>query len=148
MEETPAPPDQADNSDVNERRRRFRNALIDVDEKISDPTQVRADHQDPMGAVFMARVFIALGAALAVWGFYVMFTYNADHGKVVGGDAFNFMIIATRGVGFIAAGIIAALAGVASLLTGVHSLLARHRPSTWRTAGCLTSRCSRRAASR
>lgn len=33
-------------------------------------------------------------------------------GEVVGGDAYNFTIIATRGVGFIAAGMVAALFSV------------------------------------
>lgn len=72
-------------------------------------------------AIAWAWLFLTVSVMLVAVGFSVMFTYHGSHGQLVGGDAYNLMIIATRGVGFIAAGIVSALLGVGCLLTAVAS---------------------------
>lgn len=80
-----------------------------------------------------ATIFFGIAGALTLIGFYTMFTYQATAsdfgdpgpGQIVGGDAYNYIIIAVRGVGFIAAGGVSALVGVGALLSGI---LSRTRP--------------------
>jgi hypothetical protein len=81
--------------------------------------------QATSGAVGAAWFFLVLGIALVAIGFVVMYQYESDGsaGKIVGGDAYNYIIIATRGVGFMVAGAVCGLVGVAALLTGIHSRL-------------------------
>ncbi|MCU6709288.1 hypothetical protein M6D81_11280 [Paenibacillus sp. J5C_2022] len=62
-----------------------------------------------MKAWMIVLYIAAVGFAIA--GFYVMFYYDADDmsTKIVGGDAYNYIIIGVRGVGIICVGIISAL---------------------------------------
>jgi len=68
-----------------------------------------------------AGVFYVVAAVLIGIGFYVMYTYGSGErfdklgnvGRVVGGDAYNYIIIAVRGVGWIAAGLAATVVGAA-----------------------------------
>ncbi len=78
--------------------------------------------QTAQGDVEWAKVgvllYIAAGILVAI-GLYTMFTYEGvsdGTGHLVEGDAYNYMIIATRGVGWIAAGIVVALMGVGALI--------------------------------
>lgn len=66
-----------------------------------------------------AWAFFVAGALMAAWGFKTMYTYSATAnpyspgvGEIVGGDAYNYIIIGVRGLGWIAAGILCALGGV------------------------------------
>ena len=65
--------------------------------------------------------FLVVAMLLVGVGFYTMFTYDSirGEGKIVGGDAYNYIIIATRGVGFISAGVVSALIGVGAILSGI-----------------------------
>jgi hypothetical protein len=60
----------------------------------------------------LAFVFYAAALILTAIGFYVMYTYGdkgSDTGKVVGGDAYNYIIIAVRGLGYIISGLTCAV---------------------------------------
>jgi uncharacterized membrane protein YhiD involved in acid resistance len=70
--------------------------------------------------VTWAWIFLTVAVVLVAVGFFVMFTYHGEHGQLVGGDAYNLIIIATRGVGFMAAGVVSALLGIGCLLTAIH----------------------------
>ncbi len=77
-------------------------------------------------AIAWGWVFLAVALILTAVGFYVMFTYRGygdGPGRIVGGDAYNYIIIANRGIGFISAGMVSALLGIGCMLTGVLSLL-------------------------
>lgn len=57
--------------------------------------------------------------ALVGWGFVTMYLYSPNAlgdgaGQIVGGDSYNYIIIALRGIGFMLAGVVTALAGVAA----------------------------------
>lgn len=74
------------------------------------------------GYVTMAFVFIIISVVLIGVGFETMLTYDTAYGssdKIVGGDAYNYIIRANRGVGFICAGVassvISATFGVLSI---------------------------------
>ena len=71
--------------------------------------------------IVWAVLFLLTAGVLVGFGFYRMYTYDSlsETDKIVGGDAYNYIIIATRGLGFISAGIVAALAGASSLLIGI-----------------------------
>lgn len=84
-----------------------------------------SDNADASQVPTAAVLFYLIAVGLAGWGVFTMFAYSPDPlgagwGQIVGGDAYNFQIIATRGVGFVAAGIVSALIG---LSVQVHQLL-------------------------
>lgn len=53
-------------------------------------------------------LFLILAALLTAYGLHVMHTYESAD-KIVGGDAYNFIILASRGTGWICAGIVSGL---------------------------------------
>ena len=55
------------------------------------------------GYFAMMWIFLAAAAGFAAFGAYRMFAYS-ETDKIVGGDAYNFTILATRGVGLITIG--------------------------------------------
>jgi ABC-type Fe3+-siderophore transport system permease subunit len=57
----------------------------------------------------LAALFFALASIFTVFGLYRM--YNEEH--IVGGDADNYIVSASRGTGLICAGIVFALIGTA-----------------------------------
>jgi hypothetical protein len=60
----------------------------------------------------LTLIFIVAAVGLAAHGLDTMLTYDSSYGppdKVVGGDAYNYIIRATRGVGFIMCGVISAV---------------------------------------
>ncbi len=71
---------------------------------------------------FMALV--AVGAGLVT-----MFAYGSGFGELVGGDAYNLQIIATRGTGLIGVGVVCALLGLSSQLHQIARLVATVEPS-------------------
>ena len=69
------------------------------------------------GYAALAWVFLFGGIVLGVFGLYRMHAYDVGD-KIVGGDAYNYTILATRGVGFVCAGILSVtVAGVFVLMT-------------------------------
>jgi hypothetical protein len=56
-------------------------------------------------------LFYIVAVGLAIYGVIMMFNYDTSDGTgvIVGGDAYNFIIIAVRGVGIVCTGIISAL---------------------------------------
>lgn len=91
------------------------------------PDEHPAGEGERSGGTGAAAVFLVLGVFLVAAGFFVMFAYNEQPeyslnpgmGQIVGGDAYNYIIIATRGVGFICAGGVSSLLGVSLLLVSV-----------------------------
>lgn len=79
---------------------------------------VRPDRQEvatPSSEVSELAVFFFIVAGIMVGvGFAFMFGVP----RVVGGDAYNYIIAANRGVGFIGAGIVLSLMGLAAMLPG------------------------------
>ena len=59
-----------------------------------------------------ANVFLVVAILLCVYGLYKTYAYGSDD-KIVGGDAYNFIILASRGTAWVCAGIVSALIGVA-----------------------------------
>lgn len=59
-----------------------------------------------------ANIFLVVALLLCLFGLYKTFAYGSDD-KLVGGDAYNFIILAGRGTALICAGIVSALTGVA-----------------------------------
>lgn len=75
----------------------------------------------------LSLVLAVASVALTWLGFHTMYTYgdgtNDMTGHIVGGDAYNYIIIGIRGLGFVVAGA-ASLVG-ACIFAGVTILLAR-----------------------
>jgi hypothetical protein len=74
---------------------------------VSDAAQaVKTEPSNPPGEGYFAFVWLMLLAAagLAGFGVYRMYAYDITTDRIVGGDAYNYTILATRGVGLIAAG--------------------------------------------
>jgi hypothetical protein len=66
--------------------------------------------------IFTAWLFVSLAICLAIGGLWRMYSYSTND-KFVGGDAFNYIVLATRGVGLICAGILCGgIAGVLALI--------------------------------
>lgn len=61
----------------------------------------------------VAAVFLVCAAILVAVGLNMAFTYD-ESSRLVGGDAYNLQILATRGLAWICAGIAVALCGVVS----------------------------------
>ena len=57
------------------------------------------------GYVVFAWIFLVAGLILGSFGVYRMSAYDYSD-RIVGGDAYNYTILATRGVGYICAGIL------------------------------------------
>jgi hypothetical protein len=62
----------------------------------------------------LGALLLFLGAAIAVFGVSTM----TEAPEIVGGDAYNFIIGAVRGVGWVAAGGVASPAGIGFLILG------------------------------
>ena len=61
-----------------------------------------------IGYVVMAFIFITVAIIFIGVGFDTMLTYDSGYGssdKIVGGDAYNYIIRANRGIGYICAGV-------------------------------------------
>lgn len=59
-----------------------------------------------------ANIFLVVAVLLCVYGLYKTYAYGSDD-KIVGGDAYNFIILAGRGTAWVCAGIVSALIGIA-----------------------------------
>lgn len=68
-----------------------------------------------------------IAALLVIVGFDTMMTYDSGYGssdKIVGGDAYNYIIRSNRGVGMVCAGIASAVVSTTLGLFSVRSELA------------------------
>lgn len=72
------------------------------------------------GHVLMAVLLLIAAGVLAAMGFYVALTYD-DGSRLVGGDAFNLQIIASRGLVWLGGGMVLALAGVTHAVLAVRA---------------------------
>lgn len=70
----------------------------------------------------VALVFVVCAAVLVAVGLNMAFTYD-ESSRLVGGDAYNLQILATRGLAWICAGIVAALCGVVSMAMSIRATL-------------------------
>jgi len=63
---------------------------------------------------FIAVTFLVIAGIFTLAGLWRMYTYDSDtsSSKIVGGDAYNYIIIAARGTGLICCGIVSALVAV------------------------------------
>lgn len=59
----------------------------------------------------ISGVFVLVAVVFAVVGLYKLYDNTSD-AQIVGGDAYNFIIYATRGTAFICAGIVCAVLSV------------------------------------
>jgi hypothetical protein len=74
-----------------------------------------------------AFLLYIIAVGLVGFGFFTMFAYGGRDlygdpglGMVVGGDAYNYIIIGVRGAGFIVAGGVSALLGLAATVAHEH----------------------------
>lgn len=70
------------------------------------------------GILGIAAVFATLSIILTIYGLYKLYD-NSYQSQIVGGDAYNYIIYATRGTAWICAGIVSALMTIATLLIGI-----------------------------
>lgn len=70
----------------------------------------------PLTTLAWISILAAIGFVIA--GLYRMYAYTYDD-RIVGGDAYNYTILATRGVGLICAGIIFAIIACAFILFSI-----------------------------
>ncbi len=91
-------------------------------------------------SAFLAVVFFVTAIIFAGVGLNTMYSYEGNYSAhVVGGDAYNFIIIAARGTGLICAGIVSALLGNAFLLFAIFSKRTRSRVTNTVTAEGVTN---------
>lgn len=64
-----------------------------------------------------AIIFALIAIGIAIYGINTMYNNSYD-ARVVGGDAYNYIIYATRGTAFVASGIISALFSVCFCIVG------------------------------
>jgi hypothetical protein len=60
----------------------------------------------------LSLLFLIAAGLFTLYGLVEMYKYGPDD-KVVGGDAYNYIIMAGRGTGLICAGVVSALIGLA-----------------------------------
>jgi hypothetical protein len=60
----------------------------------------------------LSVLFLIAAGLFTLYGLVEMYKYGPDD-KVVGGDAYNYIIMAGRGTGLICAGVVSALIGLA-----------------------------------
>lgn len=85
------------------------------------PSSVRLPDPTPPnpGAanIVMSVIFMVLAMITILGGWWRMYSYDVYSDKIVGGDAYNYAILATRGTGIITAGVgFAVIAVVFALL--------------------------------
>lgn len=75
--------------------------------------------QSPGSAVFFfAVIFYLIGIALAGYGLFVAFQDLNWENKIVGGDAYNYIIFSGRGAVIVGAGIVSSIVGLACQIHG------------------------------
>jgi hypothetical protein len=79
------------------------------------------------GTAMVAVLCLLVGAAFMGIGLFTTFTYD-DSSKLVGGDAFNFQILATRGLVFVCTGVGFIVAAVANVIFSLRAYLRARFP--------------------
>jgi hypothetical protein len=85
------------------------------DPRLFEAPRIRGSDGSTDGRIVAAWVTLALAVGFLIFGLYRMLVYDEYSDKIVGGDAYNYLILTERGIGFICAGI--ALAVIAAVLT-------------------------------
>jgi hypothetical protein len=83
----------------------------------AEPTETSSDSRAASWCDLISGIFILAALIFGGVGLYTMYD-NSYSSRIVGGDAYNFIIYATRGTAFICAGIICAVLSVAFALFG------------------------------
>ena len=82
-------------------------------ENVSETNQQYVGALEKPGAIlqFFSWTFVALSIALVFYGLHKMYDYDGikDDTKIVGGDAYNYIIIATRSTAWVCAGVCSAV---------------------------------------
>jgi hypothetical protein len=72
--------------------------------------------------VFLAAIFLIGALIFAYIGLTTMYSYNGNYAAhIVGGDAYNYIIIGIRGAGLICTGIISVLIANGFILLSLHA---------------------------
>jgi hypothetical protein len=85
------------------------------DPRLFEAPRVRDTGSSADGRMVGAWVALVLAVAFVIFGLYRMFAYDQYSDKIVEGDAYNYLILTERGIGFICAGI--AMSVIAAVLT-------------------------------
>lgn len=85
------------------------------DPRLFESPRVRETGSSVGGLIIAAWVALVTAVGFLIFGLYRMLVYDEYSDKIVGGDAYNYLILTERGIGFICAGI--ALAVIAAVLT-------------------------------
>lgn len=71
-------------------------------------------------ALLIFPVFAIISVLFTIYGLYVAYSYK-EGDKVVGGDAYNFIILGLRGLAWVCAGAVSAIFAAIFLLMWTHS---------------------------
>jgi hypothetical protein len=80
------------------------------------------DNQENVWQTF-AIIFFSLSVFFTIIGIYNL--YSGEH--IVGGDAYNFIIVANRGIGWICTGIVLAILGLTCAMTAIYTAYSRQK---------------------
>lgn len=104
--------------------------IVQVEEATNMSSVTERDIVSIVVRIVLAVISLALvitGLVIINYGFYTMYTYGDGTvdmtGHIVGGDAYNFIIIGIRGLGWIVSGAAAFIGG--SVIAGVAILFNR-----------------------
>lgn len=93
---------------------------IDKKDEISESSNILESSDLSFNLKKISYIFYAVAVLFTIIGFVVMYhygnEYESDFGHVVGGDAYNFIIIGIRGIGFIITGLISCVIGSTLLI--------------------------------
>lgn len=79
------------------------------------------------GLVFMAICFMLTALGFLIAGLRRLYSYSSLDDQIVGGDAYNYIILTNRGVGLIVAGAAVVLLACAFMLLAIRAQLAGYR---------------------
>jgi hypothetical protein len=85
------------------------------DPRLFEPPKVRETESGGSALIVSAWFALVFAVGFVGFGIYRMLVYDEIGDKIVGGDAYNYLILTERGIGFIGVGI--ALAVIAAVFT-------------------------------
>jgi hypothetical protein len=83
------------------------------DPRLFEPPKPRETRNNGDALIIAGWFALAFAVGFVMFGLYRMLVYDEFSDKIVGGDAYNYLILTDRGIGFICAGI--ALAVIAAV---------------------------------
>jgi hypothetical protein len=69
------------------------------------------------GKIILAVIFYSIAAIISIYGLYTTYQTPTSISKIVGGDAYNYIIYASRGIVLIGFGILISIIGLAIQLS-------------------------------